>query len=128
MVSSVVVVLAALLPHADKATRLKILLCIVTMISQENCVKRILADVPKRFWRGILSSFLMREKYPRSMPSGINRPSISPIKSMIDGGHETEFRQMFRLSQNVFEALVLDLSPWIKDGRRETGDRMLMLE
>ena len=121
MSSSTVVLLAALLPHADEATRLKILLCIVAIISQENCVKRILAFVPKLFRRGIMTSFFKRESSPRSTPSGINRPSISPIKSMIDGGHETEFRQMFRLSRNVFEALVLDLSPWIKDGRSRNG-------
>ena len=123
MTPSIVVALAALLPHADKATRLKIVLCIVVIITQENCLKRVLAAVPKPFRRGILSSFLMRKAYqaPRSTPSGINRPSVSPIKAMIDGGHETEFRRMFRLSRNVFEALVQDLSPWIKDGRSRNG-------
>jgi hypothetical protein len=40
---------------------------------------------------------------------------------MIDGGHEKEFRQMFRLSRNVFESLAQDLSPWIKDGRSKNG-------
>ena len=123
MTPSIVVALAALLPHADKATRLKIVLCIVVIITQENCLKRVLAAVPKPFRRGILSSFLMRKAYqaPRSTPSEINRPSVSPIKAMIDGGHETEFRRMFRLSRNVFEALVQDLSPWIKDGRSRNG-------
>jgi hypothetical protein len=123
MTPSIVVALAALLPHADKATRLKIVLCVVIIITQENCLKRVLAAVPKPFRRGILSSFLMRKAYqaPRSTPSGINRPSVSPIKAIIDGGHETEFRRMFRLSRNVFEALVQDLSPWIKDGRSRDG-------
>ena len=119
MPSSIVVALAALLPHADKETRLKIVICIVTIITQENCAKRILAVVPKAFRRGIIHSLMMKDA--RSPPSGINRPSISPIKSMIDGGHEKEFRQMFRLSRNVFEALVKDLSPWIKDGRSRNG-------
>ena len=60
-------------------------------------------------------------KESKEQPCGINRPSISPINSMIDGGHETEFRRMFHVSQQVFEALVQDLSPWITDGRSRNG-------
>ena len=92
MPSSIVVALAALLPHTDKETRLKILISIVTIITQENCTSRVFAVVPKVFRRRI-AYFLIKDA--RSPSSGINRPSISPIKSMIVGGHEKEFRQMF---------------------------------
>ena len=103
MPPSIVIALIALLPHADKATRLKLFLAISVMLTQGDAMKRILSSATRKLLRREIGPFLTE----RNAPSGINRPSVSPIKSMIDGGHEKEFRQMFRVSRNVFESLYL---------------------
>ena len=84
MQSGIVIALIALLPHADKATRFKLLLTISIMLTQGDAMKRILSSATRKLLRRGIGPFLTE----RNAPSGINRPSVSPIKSMIDGGHE----------------------------------------
>ncbi len=117
MPSGIVIARIALLPHADKATRFKLFFTISVMLTQGDAMKRILSGATRKLLRRGIGLFLTE----RNAPCGINRPSVSPIKSMIDEGHEKEFRQVFRLSRNVFESLGQDLSPWIKDGRSKNG-------
>jgi hypothetical protein len=79
--------LIALLPHADKVTRFKLFfklaLSVMLTEAQGDAMKRILSSATRKLLRREIGPFLTE----RNAPSGMNRPSVSPIKSMIDGGH-----------------------------------------
>ena len=90
MPSSIVIALIALLPHADKAIRFKLFSTISVMITQQDAMKIILSGATRKLLRRGIGPFLTA----RNAPSGINRPSFSPIKSMID--RELENKQEFR--------------------------------
>ena len=90
MPPSIVIALIALLPHADKATRFKLLLAISVMLTQGDAMKRILSSATRKLLRREIGPFLT-ERYA---PSAINRCIVSPIKSMID--RELENKQEFR--------------------------------
>ena len=96
-------------PHADadKATRFKLFSTTSFMLTQGHAMKRILSGATRTLLRSGIGPCLTKRK----APSGINRASESPIKSMIDGGHEKESMKMFRLSPSLFESLVQHLSP-----------------
>ena len=64
----------------------------------------------------------------REDPSGANNPNSSAIQSMIETGYDREFKKIFRLSRPVFEALVNDLSEFMKDGRSWNTRQIVTLE
>ena len=52
----------------------------------------------------------------REEPSGALDPHNSTMLRIIMKGHEKEFRRMFRLSRNVFEAVFHEISPFLREG------------
>ena len=52
----------------------------------------------------------------REQPSGALDPHNCHLLRIIMRGHEIEFRRMFRLSRNVFEAVFHEISPFLRDG------------
>ena len=51
----------------------------------------------------------------REEPTGVNDPHTSDIMKKIRKGNEIQFRQMFRVSRLVFEAVLAELSPFLND-------------
>ena len=69
------------------------------------------------------------ESPDRAVPTlSRKRHSSSPIVEIMESGSEAEFRCMFRLSLTVFAALVVELSPWITNGRSYNGDQNVTAE
>ena len=69
------------------------------------------------------------ESPDRAVPTlSSKRHSSSPIVEIMESGSEAEFRCMFRLSLTVFAALVVELSPWITNGRSYNGDQNVTAE
>ncbi len=52
----------------------------------------------------------------RDEPSGVLDPHNSHLMRAIMKGKEKQFRRMFRLSRNVFEAVLEEISPFLLDG------------
>ncbi len=52
----------------------------------------------------------------REDPTGVNDQHTSSIMKKIRKGNAIQFRQMFRVSRLVFEAVLAELSPFLNDG------------
>jgi hypothetical protein len=59
----------------------------------------------------------------RDIPDGLYENFISLIELLINRAEEYKFRAAFRLSRHVFEALVIDLAPFIRDGNSRNASQ-----
>jgi hypothetical protein len=105
--------LALLATEDDEYERLRIVIGIITIFMQSQHLKRIINQRNKAL--ALKSAALLSL---RNDPSGAHTWEKSAIYSMIyNKPHHFEFKRMFRMSRSAFEALVTDLSPWIKSGK-----------
>ena len=87
MPPSIVIALIALLAHADKATLFQLFLTISVMLTQGDAIKRILSCATRKLLQCGIGPFLTERNNCR-----VNRPSGSPIKSMIYRDNKQEIR------------------------------------
>jgi hypothetical protein len=89
--------------------RFKVLMVIMTVISQQNG-RPILADI-RRMDHSTSPDVLVFHLLAslREEPTGVNDPHNSDMIRRILWGNEKQFRRMFRLSRHVFEAVLAEL-------------------
>ena len=103
--------------------RFKVLMVIMTVISQQNG-RPILADI-RRMDHSTSPDVLVFHLLAslREEPTGVNDPHNSDMIRRILWGNEKQFRRMFRLSRHVFEAVLAELSPYLTDSNSRNSQQ-----
>ena len=130
MLPSLVFLLRSRLAGADEEESIKIVLCIGVIMMQQNNIRRMTPFRRTNDYNVARTSMWRYLESPdRAVPTlSRKRHSSSPIVEIMESGSEAEFRCMFRLSRTVFAALVVELSPWITNGRSYNGDQNVTAE
>jgi hypothetical protein len=97
----------------------------ITLLSQLDASSSYVRHITARDdTLAVLFLSAMRER--QANPSGVYDHSISHIMRVLTNGNATQFKQMFRVSQTVFNAILEELHPLLVHGLR-IKDRMSVL-
>ena len=113
MIEVLPVLIALLTTEEDEDQRIRILIGIIAAYFHIQQINRLRTHSNRK-----LRLLLALVGTLRNDPSGALCPEHSTIyKTIYNEANDLEFKQQFRMSRPAFEALVTELSPWIKTGK-----------
>jgi hypothetical protein len=111
------IVLALVLREDDRNTR--IALCAMANYCRINISRRASAQIKTRRKAMLMNLLLWYSQ--RTIPDGLYEDHESLIELLIRKANPDKFRAAFRVSREIFDALVRALSPFITDGKSKNS-------